>query len=93
MKCLRCKAGVTRLNGICNEDVEIPQWMVDELADRDDPRVLRWFGHIGKMDEGRLGKRVLNVEVNSRILRGRPIRGWMDAVKNVLVAKGIRGGK
>ena len=35
-----------------------------ELASRADQRVLRWFGHVGRMDEYRMARRVLMAEVS-----------------------------
>ena len=58
-----------------------------ELASRDQ-RVLRWFGHVGRMDEHRMARRVLMAEVSRERVRGRPRLGWMDGVK---VALGNRG--
>ena len=34
-----------------------------ELASRADQRVLRWFGHVERMDEYRMARRVLMAEV------------------------------
>ena len=59
-----------------------------ELASRADQRVLRWFGHVERMDEYRVARRVLMAEVSGRRVRGRPRLGWMDGVK---VALGNRG--
>ena len=36
-----------------------------ELASRADQRVLRWFGHVERMDEYRMASRVLMAEVKS----------------------------
>ena len=58
-----------------------------ELASRADPRVLRWFGHVERMDEYRMARRVM-AEVSGGRVRGRPRLGWMDGVK---VALGNRG--
>ena len=44
-------------------------------------RVLRWFGHMGRMDEHRTASRVLMEETCGRRVRGRPWLGWMDVVK------------
>ena len=52
-----------------------------ELASRVDRRVLRWFGHEGRMDECRLARSVLTAEVSGGRVRGRPRFGWMDGVK------------
>ena len=45
--------------------------MVRKLEDRVDVRVLRWFGHIVRMDDGRLVKRVMESEVSGSRTRGR----------------------
>ena len=55
-----------------------------ELASRSDLRVLRWFGHVERMDEYRMARRVLRVEVIEGRVRGRPRLGWMDGVKVAL---------
>ena len=59
-----------------------------EFASRADQRVLRWFAHVERMDEYRMARRVLILEVSGGRVRGRPRLGWMDAVK---VALGNRG--
>ena len=59
-----------------------------ELASRADQIVLRWFGHVERMDEYRIARRVLMAEVSGGRVRGRPRLGWMDGVK---VALGNRG--
>ena len=52
-----------------------------ELASRADQRVLRWFGHVERMDEHRIARRVVISEVSGIRVRGRPRLGWMDDVK------------
>ena len=46
--------------------------------------VLRWFGHVERMDNERLLKKVMNANVDRRSARGRPRFGWMDGVKRAL---------
>ena len=58
-----------------------------ELASRADQRVLRWFGHVERMDEYRMARRVLMAEVIGGRVRGRPRLGWMDAVKVALATE------
>ena len=55
-----------------------------ELAARVDMKVLRWFGHMERMDNERLLKKVMNAKVDRRSARRRPRFGWMDGVKRVL---------
>ena len=59
-----------------------------ESASRADQRVLRWFGHVERMDEYRMSRMVLMAEVSVGRVRGRPRLGCMDGVK---VALGNRG--
>ena len=46
--------------------------------------VLRWFGHVERMDNEQLLKKVMNAKVDRRSARGRPRFGWMDGVKRAL---------
>ena len=55
-----------------------------ELVARVDMKVLRWFGHVERMDNERLLKKVMNAKVDGRSARGRPRFGWMDGVKRAL---------
>ena len=52
-------------------------------------RVLRWFGHVERMDEYRMARRVLMAEVSVGLVRGRPRLGWMDGVKVALGNRGV----
>ena len=58
--------------------------MVKKIEERVDARVLRWFGHMERMDGKRLAKKVWKAEVSGRRPRGRPKFGWMDGVKQAL---------
>ena len=46
--------------------------------------VLRWFGHVERMDNEQLPEKVMNAKVVERSTRGRPKFGWMDGVKRAL---------
>jgi hypothetical protein len=41
---------------------------------------LRWFGHVQRMEENRIPKRVLYMNLETR-LRGRPRNRWQDEVR------------
>ena len=88
MKCLRSLAGVSRMDRVKNEEVRRRAGIERELASRGDQRVLRWFGHVERMDEHRMARRVLMAEVSGGRVQGRPRLGCMDGVK---VALGNRG--
>ena len=47
-----------------------------ELESRADQRVLRWFGHVERMDDYRMARRVLMAEVSGG--RVRETKVWLD---------------
>ena len=76
------------MDRVRNEEVRRRAGIEMELASRADQRVLRWFGHVEKMDEYRMARREMVEEVSGGRGRGRPKLGWMDGVK---VASDNRG--
>ena len=66
------------MDRIRNEEVRRRAGIGRELASRVDQRVLRWFGHVERMDGSRLARRVMMTEVNGGRVRGRPRFGWME---------------
>ena len=59
------------------------------MAGRADQCVLRWFGHILRMNEGRMTKRVMNSCVSGSRPRGRPRFRWKDGVERLLTGRGM----
>ena len=88
MKCLRSLVGVSLMDRIRNEEVRRRAGIGREFTSRVDQRVLRWFGHVKRMYESRLARRVMMAEVSGGWVRGRTRFGWMEGVK---VALGNRG--
>ena len=84
MKCLRSMAGVSRMDRVRNEIVRERTGVRFALADRVDRNVLRWFGHVERMENERLPKMLVNARVDGRSVRGRPRYGWIDGVKRAL---------
>ena len=84
MRCLRSMCGVSRLDRLRNEEVRGRTGVGMDLASRVDRNVLRWFGHVERMEDERLLKRVVNARVDGRGARGRPRFGWMDGVRKAL---------
>ena len=52
------------MDRVRNEEVRRRAGIERELASRADQRVLRWFGHVERMDECRMAGRVLMAEVS-----------------------------
>ena len=84
MTCLRSRTGVSPLERIRNEVVRARTGVRRELATRVGMNVLRWFGHVERMDNEQLLEKVINAKVDGRSARGRPRFGWMDGVKRAL---------
>ena len=89
MKCLRSLVGVSRMDRVRNEEVRRRAGIETELASRADQRVLRLFGHVERMDEYRMGRRVLMAVVSGELVRRSPTLGWMDGVKVALCNRGM----
>ena len=66
---------------VANEEVRRRAGIEMELVSRADQRVLRWFGHVERMDDYRMARRVLMAEVSGGRVRARPRLGWIDGVK------------
>ena len=88
MKCWRSLIRVSRMNRIMNDEVRRRAGIERELVSKADPRVLRKFEHMERIEEYRMAGSVLMTEVGGGPVRGRPRLGWMDCAK---VALGNRG--
>ena len=84
MKCQRGMTGVSQLDRVRNEVVRARTGVRRGLAARVDMNVSKWFGHVERMDNERLLKKVMNAKVDGRSAGGRPRLGWMDVVKRAL---------
>ena len=71
MKCMRSLVSVSRLDRVTNEKVRRRAGIERELASRADQRVLRWFGHLERIDEYCMARRVLMTGVSGGRVRGR----------------------
>ena len=60
------------MDRVKNEEMARRAGIENELASRADQRVLRWFGHVVRMDEYRMARRVLMAEVSGGWVQGRP---------------------
>ena len=45
---------------------------------RVEQKVLKWFGHVERMDDSRFARRVMIAALNGGRVRGRPRFGWME---------------
>ena len=77
------------MDRVRNEEVRRRAGIERELASTAHHRVLRWFRHVGRMDEYRMTRRSLMAEVSGGRVHGRPRLGWMNDVKVSLGTSGL----
>ena len=77
------------MNRLRNEEVHRKAATEMELASRVDQRVLRWFGHVERMDEYPMARRVLMADVSIERVWGRQRLGWADGLKMALSSIGM----
>ena len=89
MKCLRPMVGVARWDRIWNEEIRRRAGIKETHAEEVDRRVLRWFGHVDRMDEGCWPRKVRAARVEGRQGRRRPRFGWLDGGKRALAVREV----
>ncbi len=96
MSYLRGACGVSRLDGVSNENmyerfgmchvgVEKKRGVVEEVKQR----TLRWFGNMERMEEGKMTGKVYINEMEGGNLRGRPPVKWRDTVQEYVRVKNL----
>merc|ERR1712002_584138 len=70
-----------QIRGMCGKNVGV--------SERMDQGVLRWFGHVERMGNERLVKRVYDSKVRGVRRIGRPRKSWMNGVNETLERKGL----
>ncbi len=73
MSILKCVVGVGKKCGV-----------VEEVK----RQMLKWFGHVERMEEGRMTKRVYVSEIEGGNVRGRPPGKWRDRVQEYVRERG-----
>ena len=66
-----------------------PKFGIAGLDERIDEDVLRWNGHVERMERDRITKRVYVVECAGSHSIGRPWKRWIDTVKECLRKRGL----
>ena len=89
IKCFRSLVRVSQIHSVRNEEVHRIAGIERELANRADQRLLRWFGHVERIDEYHISRIVLKAEVSGGQVRGRLRFGWMRGVKVALCNRGM----
>ena len=52
-------------------------------AKKDQDRMLRWYGHVKRIEQHYIGRKAMELKVQGRRKRGRPRRRWLVRVRDV----------
>ena len=89
MDYLRSVLGVRKIDKIRNKFIRIACGVEKGINERINESVLRWFGHVERMDDSRMVKRMYKSESIGTRPRGRMKRRWIDSVKECLMEKNV----
>ena len=88
LKMVRWALGVTREDKIKNEYIRGTA-RISKLGEKIRGARLRWYGHVRRREAEYVGRRMLEMEVPGRRRRGRPMRRWMDVVREDMERVGV----
>jgi hypothetical protein len=72
----------------CRNATVREQLKQESLIDGIETRMLRWYGHLVRMEEDRKPRQILEARIEGKRGRGKPRKVWMDDIKE---AAGRRG--
>ena len=87
MDSLRGLLGIRRMDRIPNGWIRELFKVTKGVDERTDEGVLRWLGHVERMEDNRIDKRVYVGECAGSRSVGRPRKRWTDTVKDCLRKK------
>jgi hypothetical protein len=86
---LRGVLGIRRTDKVRNEYIRELCGVDKGINERINESMLRWFGHVERMDGDRLVKRIYSSECVGNRPVGRPKKRWIDSVKECLVERNV----
>jgi hypothetical protein len=90
MRALRSKIGVKLSDRVRTEVTREECGVKEDVVTNIEKNILRWFGHVERMDERRLTKEIYESDVGGNAGRGRPRRTFLDQIGEVLEKDQVR---
>ncbi len=89
IRMLRWMFGVSRKDKIRNEHNRGTSRVVQASKNITEKR-LKWYGHVRRMKEEQIVRRMLDVDIPGKRRRGRPNLRWKDACKRDMTQAGLK---
>jgi hypothetical protein len=65
------------------QKMNVTMFLLDDI----NAKQLKWYGHVQRMEEGRLSKQVMEWSPPGRRKRGRPKLTWMEGIRGLMGEK------
>jgi hypothetical protein len=75
--------GIKLSDKVRNEVIREKCGAKEDVVTKIENNMLRWFGHVERMDERRLTKEIYEADVGGNAGRGRPWRTFLDQIGEV----------
>jgi hypothetical protein len=85
----RRSALLSRKDKIRNTVIKQKMNVARSLLEDINTKQLKWYGHVQRMEEGRLPKQVMRWNPPGRRKRGRPKLTWMEGIRGQMGEKGL----
>jgi hypothetical protein len=82
--------GVKLSDMVRNEVIREECGVKEDVVTKIEKNMLRWFGHVERVDERRLSKEIYEADVGGTARRGRPRRIFLDQIGEVLEKGQVR---
>ena len=85
----RRSARISRKDKIRNNIIKHKMNVTRSLLEDIKTKQLKWYGHVQRMEEGRLPKKVMKWSPPGRGKRGRPKLTWAEEIRGLMEEKGL----
>jgi len=82
-------ARISRKDKIRNIIIKQKTNVTGSLLDDIKTKQLKWYGHVQRMEDGRLPEKVMKWSQPGRRKRGRPKATWAEGIRGLLGEKGL----